>query len=228
MPNNNENDLEKSQNIPINLELHFNTPIYTVEITDFLDDVTTLSDKIIKDSNKKPTVDNPLVITDSFFNNDKVKDFSNFIGQTSWNILSEQGYDMDNMSVSFSELWTQEHYKNSYMEQHTHRYGSQIVGFYFLKVPDPTPIASFYDPRIAAFQGALKEKNPSELTLASNIVNYIPKEGMFIFTNSWLAHSFSKNTSEKPFSFVHFNLFAEPDYKNNPTSVKNLCEVEII
>ena len=42
----------------------------------------------------------------------KIKDFGKFIGQTSYNILESQGYDLSKHRVDFSELWVQEFGKN--------------------------------------------------------------------------------------------------------------------
>ncbi len=130
---------------------------------------------------------------------------------------------MQNMTVQFTEMWTQKHYKHSLMEQHTHRFGSQLVGFYFLEVPTPSPRALFYDPRQGAVQGSLPEADPARLSFASSVINYEPKPGLLMFTNSWLAHSFTKNTSKKPFSFVHFNLVAMPNFQPVKES-----EVEVV
>ena len=198
--------------VKLNVDFQFPAPVYTVEIPKFFPAVRKLSDKLLADKKRAVGVDknHPMLMTDNFFGEESVASFTQFVGQTAWNLLSEQGYAMDNMDVVFDEMWVQQHYKHSLMEQHTHRFGSQIVGFYFLDVPTPTPQAKFYDPRLAAMQGSLREKDPEKLTIASSVITYNPKPGLMIFTNSWLAHSFSKNLSTKPFSFVHFNLTAEP------------------
>ena len=41
------------------------------------------------------------------------------------------------------------------------------------------------------------------------MINFEPKVGQFMFTNAWLPHSFTKNNSEQPFKFIHFNLGVE-------------------
>jgi uncharacterized protein (TIGR02466 family) len=194
------------------VEIQFGAPIYSVSRPEFLQPVRGISQQLLDQARNNPDYDseNPLVMTENFFAVPDVKEFSDFVGQTSWEILRDQGYAMDAMDVVFSEMWVQEHNKHSLMEQHTHRFGSQIVGFYFLDVPDPAPMALFYDPRVAAVQGGLPEKDSSTLTLASSIISRKPKPGDFIFTNAWLAHSLSKNISDRPFRFVHFNLFAAP------------------
>ena len=43
-------------------------------------------------------------------------------------------------------------------------------------------------------------------TIASKMINFEPKPGLMIFSNAWLAHSFTRHASEKPIKFVHFNL----------------------
>lgn len=216
--------------VQLSADFHFASPVYSVEMPKFLSDVNNISQKLL--DHKKETngisEQHPVLMTDNFFDAPEIEEFRNFVGQTSWNILHEQGYAMEGMSTMFSEMWTQEHYKHSLMEQHTHRFGSQIVGFYFLKVPDPAPQAVFYDPRIAAMQGALRERNDKELTLASTAVTYDPKPGQLIFTNSWLAHSFPKNLTDDPFRFVHFNLYAAPNPYFNSSEEGTCNQVEVV
>jgi hypothetical protein len=38
------------------------------------------------------------------------------------------------------------------------------------------------------------------------MINFKPQPGMMMFAPAWLAHSFGRNASKKPFRFVHFNL----------------------
>jgi len=38
------------------------------------------------------------------------------------------------------------------------------------------------------------------------MVSFKPENGMLLFSNSWLPHSFTRNGSDKPFKFLHFNL----------------------
>jgi len=52
----------------------------------------------------------------------------------------------------------------------------------------------------------LPEQDVSMVTLSSKMINFIPKPGMMIFTNSWMAHSFTRHAAEQPIKFVHFNL----------------------
>jgi hypothetical protein len=64
----------------------------------------------------------------------------------------------------------------------------------------------FHDPRPGKVQINLPEFNTSNATLASDIINFDPKPGMLMFTNAWLPHGYTKNGSNKPMRFIHFNL----------------------
>jgi uncharacterized protein (TIGR02466 family) len=194
---------------------HFPTMIYLIERPDFLDVVSEVSEERLEIYRGKDGQVNeiyPMVMTDNFFNDIRLKEFSEFVGGTAWNILNEQGYAMQDKSVTFTEMWTQEHHKHSLMEQHVHGYGSQIVGFYFLEAPENCSRAIFHDPRAGKMQIDLPEQNVNLATPASRMVNFEPKPGLFIFANSWLPHSFGRHAADKPIKFVHFNLAIAIDH----------------
>lgn len=191
---------------------YFSTPIYTIYKPEFLSSVKSVSDRLLDKARIEKNISEeiPLVMSENFFAEEELQDFVSFVGNTAWNILSEQGYLMDQTHVRFTEMWSQEHKKHSLMEQHTHRFGSQIVGFYFLEVPENSPRVVFYDPRVAHVQSSLPEKDPTTLSSASTTINYEPRPGLLLFTNSWLAHSFTRNMSDDAFTLVHFNLTTMP------------------
>ena len=115
-------------------------------------------------------------------------------------------------------MWTQEHYKHSSMEQHVHGYGAQIVGFYFLEVPEGSSRVIFHDPRAGKVQNDLPERDPNNASIASRMINFEPKPGLLMLTNSWLAHSFTRHASDKPIKFVHFNLNVQPANAASPAA----------
>jgi uncharacterized protein (TIGR02466 family) len=145
-------------------------------------------------------------MTDSYFADERVNEFTEFVGATAWNILNEQGYAMQDKAVTFMEMWTQEHHKHSSMDQHVHGYGSQITGFYFLETPEDCSRVIFHDPRAGKVQIDLPEQNMNNATAASKMINFTPRPGMMIFANAWLAHSFTRHAANTPIKFVHFNL----------------------
>lgn len=199
---------EVVKNTQLQVAYHFPSAMYLIERPDFLDTVTAVSEENLNVQRKEKQLDEiyPVVMSGNYFADERMKEFSEFVGSTAWNILNEQGYAMQDKVVSFMEMWTQEHHKHSSMERHVHGYGSQIVGFYFLECPEDCSRVVFHDPRAAKVQIDLPEQNTSSATPASQMINFEPKPGMFIFANAWLAHSFTRHASEKPIKFVHFNL----------------------
>lgn len=187
---------------------HFPCPIYIIERPDFLDAVNTVSEEALKIQRKERDLNEiyPLYMTENYFGDPRMADFTEFVGATAWNILNEQGYAMQDKAVQFTEMWTQEHYKHSAMDAHVHGYGSQITGFYFLDTPENCSRVVFHDPRAGKVQIDLPEQDMSAATPASKMINFTPKPGMMIFANSWFSHSFTRHAADLPIKFVHFNL----------------------
>ena len=200
--------MTETPNTQLEVAHHFPCPIYIIERPDFLDTVKSVSDEQLEVARKERGLDEiyPVVMTGNYYADARVTDFANFVGATAWNILQEQGYAMEDKVVQFTEMWTQEHYKHSSMEQHVHGFGVQIVGFYFLEAPEDSSRVVFHDPRSGKVQNDLPEQNMVNATPASRMVNFEAKEGRLIFSNSWLPHSFTRHASDKPVKFVHFNL----------------------
>jgi len=197
------------------VENYFPCPVYFLDRPDFLESVNEVSEEYLKVVRKKGALDEiyPLYMTDNYLDDDRVEEFVAFVGATAWNILDEQGYVMQGNTVTFLEMWTQEHHKHSAMEQHVHGGSSQLVGFYFLEVPDDSSRLVFHDPRAAKVQIDLPEKDIKKVTPASKMVNFTPKPGTLMFANPWLAHSLTSHAADKPLKFVHFNIAVQiPPY----------------
>lgn len=196
------------ENIKLEVAFQFPCPVYIIDRPDFLESVMSVSEESLAQHRKEQEGNDlyPVIMSGNYFADPRIAEFSKFVGSTAWNILSEQGYAMQDLVVSFTEMWTQEHHKHSSMEQHTHGYGSQIVGFYFLDVPENSSRILFHDPRMGKAQTELLEQDVNQVTVASRLINFEPKPGMLIFSNSWLPHSFTRHASEQPLKFVHFNL----------------------
>lgn len=199
---------EVIQNTQLQVAYHFPCPIYLIERPDFLEVVNEVSEEALDVLRKAEKLDEiyPVVMSANYFADSRVATFAEFVGATAWNILNEQGYTMQDKVVQFTEMWTQEHHKHSAMEQHVHGFGSQIIGFYFLETPENCSRVVFHDPRAAKVQIDLPEQDMNMATPASKAINFTPKPGLMIFTNSWMAHSFTRHAAEQPIKFVHFNL----------------------
>jgi uncharacterized protein (TIGR02466 family) len=138
-----------------------------------------------------------------------LEEIQSYIGKMSYKILNEQGFDLTDYSLSFTEFWVQEFGKKGggHHDTHTH-YDNHISGFYFLKCSNKTSYPVFHDPRAGSIMTKLPEKKEEDITLASSKVNYVPKPGTFIFFNSYLPHQFVVDNGVEPFRFIHFNIQA--------------------
>ena len=221
-PQKNDDEVEiKNQ---LGVAFHFACPIYLAERPDFLKDVSTVSDEYLKKAQEDRSGEDELItlMTEGYHNDERLRNFTEFVGVTAWDILKEQGYEMEGRETTFMAMWTQEHNRHSLMEQHVHGDGAQIVGFYFLETPAECSRLVVHDPRAGKLQIDMPEQDPIEASVASRMINFEPKPGLIIFTNAWLAHSFSRHMASKPLKFVHFNL----SVKNAaPTSFVPAAEV---
>jgi Putative 2OG-Fe(II) oxygenase len=188
--------------------MYFPSAVYTIEKKDFLEVSKKVCGEKFKKIKKERKLDEiyPVYMTDNLFGDERMQPVIQYILDTGWNILQSQGYNMANLQTTFTEMWCQEHYKHSAMEQHTHGGAVQLVGFYFLDVPDNSSKVVFHDPKAGKVQINLPETDMAQATFASNMINFTPKEGLLMFTNSWLAHSFTRHASTKPMRFIHFNI----------------------
>lgn len=222
---NDNNDLVKPS---IEGQYYFPSAVYIFDKSDLLNtsrDVTLEYFDKVK-GNPSFMKDNLASFTENFQYDQRIVDVVNFINQTSWDILDQQGNNMYGFRTDVSEFWGQEHMKHSLNEEHIHSFGSQITGFYFLEVPDNSSRFAIHDPRPGKKQIALPEKNMQDPTFASSIFNFTPEPGMMVFTNSWLPHSITNYGSETPLKFIHFNVvvnwvgYNQQQVANQPMSVE--------
>lgn len=195
----------------VNVAPHFPCPVYIVERPDFLAAVNEVSEESLKESHAQHQVNDiyPLMMGGNFMNDPRVRPFVEYIASTAWNILDDQGYAMQHFQTVCESMWTQEHHKQSSMEQHVHG-GVHIVGFYFLEVPEGSSRVVFHDPRPGKVMNELPQKDVRKATPASQMVNFEAAPGRVIFSNAWLPHSFTRHAGETPLKFVHFNLAVIP------------------
>jgi uncharacterized protein (TIGR02466 family) len=217
-------EIQKPTNI-LTVESHFATTAYFIEKPEFLETAKFVSKEYLLEIKKdKPKVNKlyPVYMSSSFWHDERVRDLVSFIGRAAWNILSDQGHNMDNQEVYFQEMWAQEHYTHSANDEHVHGNGCQITGFYILEAPEDCSMIAIHDPRPAKRQINLPEKDFTKITSASTAAYYQPKPGQLYFLNSWVPHGFTRHGSNKPFKFIHFNLatriIALPSNAVAPTS----------
>lgn len=188
---------------------YFATPVYTIKITDFLDVAKEVSEEYLDKIKSVVDFDEvyPMYQTDQFTFDTRLDEFRTFIEMTAWDILYNQGYYMDDRNMLCNEMWLQSHHKYSSMDIHTHGYGSQISGFYILECDEYSPKICIHDPRHTKTQTDLMPSQSDRINDATRIVEFDAEPGKMFFTNSWLPHSFTRNRSNKPFKFIHFNVY---------------------
>jgi uncharacterized protein (TIGR02466 family) len=197
---------------------YFQTPIWVQHKPEFIKSLNKASNKYIKDSRKnlKKHIDKFGDFGTSYhstpltFDNDFL-DFRNYVGQKSWEFLDWQGFDMQQYTTMFSELWVQEFAKKGGGHHSAHIHWNQHVsGFYFLKCSDKTSYPIFHDPRTGARATKLKMKPSNKISFATETINYHPKPGTLIIFPGYLEHEFAVDYGIEPFRFIHWNIQAIP------------------
>ena len=144
---------------------YFPSIVYKINKKEYLNIVNTVSEGYLEKS-KKNYQENigeldeiyPVYMTENYWQDPRIQEFAMYVLNTGWEILNSQGYSMANYNTYFSEMWTQEHYKHSSMEQHVHGFGSQLVAFYFLETPKDCSRLILHDPRPGKVQINLPEE----------------------------------------------------------------------
>jgi hypothetical protein len=197
---------------PLEAFYHFPTCFYTATDTSYIKDLLSDFDTQIEHAKKQPKQDplNPLYHTGDFTNSSKFGRFGQYVLDTSWSILDQQGYNMAGIGTVFSATWGQYYEKSANMTQHAHGDGAQIVGFYFLECPENSSHFMIHDTNAGKNHIGLPVKSKSEITPASTELAIYPKPGMFFFTNAWTPHSLTRHGNKKPLKFIHFNISVMP------------------
>jgi len=194
----------------------FITPIYFDEKKEWLENLNKVSDPYIIQAKKESLLkwDKDFGIvhhSQSLIQDINFNKFLNYINSNAFDILNNQGFDLTNYLLATTELWVQEFASlgGGNHTLHSH-WNGHISGFYFLKCSDKTSYPIFHDPRSGRMMNLLPEKDRSQITLASSLINFKPKPGTFIFFNSYLQHEFPIDYGIEPFRLIHFNIRAFP------------------
>jgi len=203
---------------------YFSSPIYSIEIPEWVDDVNKVCDKYIKEAKKNNTKDikerekklgkkigdhGMSYHSTSLAGDSALKELQEYIGSTSWNILDNMGYNLTGYELFCTEFWVQEFGEKGggHHEGHIH-YDNHISGFYFLKCSDKTSIPVFHDPRSTKLMTQLPLKNEIEITSGTEKIHFKPKPGTMIFFPAYMEHQYVVDNGIEPFRFIHFNLQA--------------------
>jgi len=197
-------------------ENYFISPIWYADAPEFIEELNEASEPYIQTAKEKIQKDmgtkgdfGSLYHSKSLMGEPKFKEFENYIGATSVNLLNEQGYDLTNYKVFITEMWVQEFAKDGggHHTLHTH-WNGHISGFYFLKASEKTSKPRFQDPRHGRMMNMLPEKSEKKLSYASWEIDYKIKAGRLVFFPSYLPHLYVVDAGHEPFRFIHFNCQA--------------------
>jgi uncharacterized protein (TIGR02466 family) len=197
---------------------YFKTPIWIEEKPEFVKSLNIASNQYIKDAKKREKEfikkhgdfgrsyhSTPLTMDNNFL------DFRNYIGQKSWEFLDWQGFDMQQYTTMFSELWVQEFAKKGGGHHSAHIHWNQHAsGFYFLKCSDKTSYPIFHEPRTGARATKLKMKPGNGVFHGTELVHFKPKPGTLIIFPGYLEHEYAVDFGVEPFRFIHWNIQAVP------------------
>ena len=210
---------------PENKSLYFGTPLYVFDLPQFLQSVNKACikhlqaakdhyQKDIEERNKllgKDIKDMGFVYHSGLIINDpEIADFQKLIGDLSYSILVDMGYDMTQQELYWTEFWVQEFSRKGggNHDGHIHN-NNHISGFYFLKCSDKTSFPIFHDPRYAKEMMQLPIPKDSKADSPSQDKLFIkPKPGQAVFFPAYLEHEFTVDAGIEPFRFIHFNLQA--------------------
>ena len=195
---------------------YFPTVIWSEEKPEFVKSLNKASNKYITDARKREKKfikehgdfgrsyhSTPLTADNDFL------DFRNYVGQKSWEYLDHQGYDMQQYTTMFSELWVQEFAKKGGGHHSAHIHWNQHVsGFYFLKCSEKTSFPIFHDPRPGAIMTKLPLKDEKQISMGTSMVNYRPKPGTMIIFPGYVPHEYAVDPGLEPFRFIHWNIKA--------------------
>tara|TARA_Y100001937_G_scaffold118609_1_gene173161 strand:+ start:1063 stop:1779 length:717 start_codon:yes stop_codon:yes gene_type:complete len=207
---------------------YFQTPVYSIMKPEWLKPAIKATDKFIEAAKKReePNVkerkkwlgnkdylkvkDHGMSYHSSPLNGTpELKEMEQYVGNTSLNLLTEWGYDMNNYTMFFTEFWVQEFAKKGGGHHDTHvHWDNHISGFYFLKCSDKTSYPLMHDPRAGAMMTKLPHKDMSQVSPMSDMIHFKPKPGLLMFFPAYVPHQFAVDNGVEPFRFIHFNLQA--------------------
>ena len=206
----------------------FDTILYKAELPEYLDnkDFINVCDehtdqaisntkKLIDERNKKFKID----VKDhgmsyhsgaEMYKDERFSNFELLIRNTAKNILENQGFDLSNYSIDYTEMWIQKFAYEGGGHQDTHvHWDNHISGFYFVECADRTSKPVFHDPRAGRMMLNLPIKDHTKLCPGMERQIISVKPGTLLLFNSWLPHQFSVDNGIDPFRFIHFNLQAK-------------------
>jgi uncharacterized protein (TIGR02466 family) len=214
------------------IDMQFCSWIVRASYPQFLSTASKILEENLKNNLRIDLLDDDLFthkITHNIVLEENDKELADYLTSSAWKILNDQGYDLTNLQVLLSGVFGQSHYRGSGQEQHIHN-ENQITAFYFIEVPKNSCRLIFHDPRPGKVASSIPLRKTNEFLSSSENIEYNPKPGDVIYTNSWLPHTITRNLNDQPFKFFHisFNLGHKQPMVNNSKSSSSGFETVIV
>jgi uncharacterized protein (TIGR02466 family) len=183
----------------------FPTIVYKANEPEFIDTLRQSGlDAMVKEKTTHELY--PMHMSGDMLGDDRNIEFAKYIIQTAYNIIVDQGYNMDGRVTIYQAMWMQEHHKSSGMEEHIHNDGCFLNAFYFVDAPENSSLMVLHDPRYGKVMTDIRQKDEENIYPCSAKAMIKPQAGDIVFTNSWLPHSFTRHGSDEPLRFIHINI----------------------
>ena len=201
---------------------YFASPVYIEEKPEWVEKLNKLSDPYIKQARDDQKESNKERLKHGYKNDigmtyhshalepdENFRFFHDYVAQKSRWCLDDMGYKMDDYNLIYTESWVQEFSFNGAGHHwfHTHS-NNHISGFFFLKASEKTSRPFFQDPRTAHVPLKLKEKEPTKISNANDIVNFNVKPGTLMLFPAYMSHAYMVDHGIEPFRFIHINIRA--------------------
>ena len=201
---------------------YFASPVYIEEKPEWVNKLNNLSNPYIKQARDDQKENNQKRLEHGYKNDigmtyhsgplepdENFRFFHDHVAQKSRWCLDDMGYDMSHYSLVYTESWVQEFSFNGAGHHWFHTHGNNhISGFFFLKASEKTSRPFFQDPRTAHVPLKLKEKEPTKISNANDIVNFNVKPGTLMLFPAYMSHAYMVDHGIEPFRFIHINIRA--------------------
>lgn len=183
---------------------YFPSIVYRDEQPEWVNHLSSSSQKYFEKWEKNNIDKNYMCQTEPMQRDSNLSFLTNYILETSKNILEGQGYNVNRYELFLSALWGQNIYKGQSTDIHAHK-NSQICGWLFLEAPVGGSYPIFYDTRLNKEMVELDFAQNQNITVATSAIhfnNMVP--GTILFANSWMRHQLSVSHTEQPTKVIHF------------------------
>ena len=181
---------------------HFPSLVYRVEKPDWVKQTLEATQKYYSNAQNN----SPIAQTEQMANDPALKFLGEYLSASAYEILRQQGYDMQKYEIYVAGLWGQGITNQGGTNVHVHK-NSQMCGWFFLETTEGGAYPIYQDTRMNKQMVELDYVQGQELTNASSQVHFndvVP--GTILLSNSWVPHQLVQNRVEAQAKALHFTI----------------------